>query len=73
VKGSVGSAEIKHFDLIDTPQRRRHQKITAADVTEIRRRYAKGGFAASDLCKYYGISANTVLAIVSRRTWRDVL
>jgi hypothetical protein len=70
VRGAVGTAEIKFYELTEAPHQRR--KLTAAQVSEIRLRYMMGRTSARDLAKYYDVSQNAVMSIVTRRTWRHV-
>lgn len=46
--------------------------LTAADVREIRRRYAAGEGSQQAIADEYGVKQVTVSAIVRRRTWRHV-
>jgi hypothetical protein len=46
-------------------------KLSAAQVADIRRRYAAGGVRMRDLAAEYGVNVPTVSMIVSGRTWRD--
>jgi hypothetical protein len=45
--------------------------LTAAEVAEIRSRYAAGGTTYRQLASEYGVGPPHVWAIVNRRVWRD--
>jgi hypothetical protein len=57
-----------------TNNRRPHgMRLTAQQVTEIRKRYGFGKFPRlKDLASEYGVSITTVQLITSRRTWKQV-
>ena len=44
-------------------------KLTAAQVTEIRTRYAAGGVTLKQLAVDYGVNRDTIGKIVRRETW----
>jgi hypothetical protein len=71
MRGAVGTATVQDHEIVPTSHRR-HAKLDTAVVAEIRERYAKGNVSTGELAKYYSTTANNVLSIVSRRTWRDV-
>jgi hypothetical protein len=49
-------------------------KLTVEQVREIRRRYRKGvyGQGAYALAREFGVHPNTLHAVVTHRTWKDV-
>jgi hypothetical protein len=47
-------------------------KLLASDVKEIRRLYAEGGWSHKRLGQKYGVSAQSILDIVRRDTWKSV-
>jgi hypothetical protein len=47
-------------------------KVTEADVTAIRKRYAEGGIRQVDLGDQYGICQTKISAIVRREHWKHV-
>lgn len=47
-------------------------KLTEADVTEIRRRFAHEHITKESLAADYGVDGSTIGAIVLRKTWRHV-
>ena len=69
--GRLGTAVVQYREIVPTTHRRT-QKLDVAAVIEIRERYARGNVSSGDLARYYNTTANNILAIVSRRTWRDV-
>lgn len=50
---------------------RTKNKLIKAQIVEIRAQHASGVFQA-ELARRYGVSIDTIYAIVHRRTWRDV-
>lgn len=48
------------------------QKLTSAQVTEIRHRYATGQAGYQRLAHEYGVDRTTMRAIVRRQTYREV-
>ena len=51
---------------------RRSHKLTAQDVLAIRAHYAKGGITYRALGATYGVTLQTIRAVVLRITWRHV-
>ena len=47
-------------------------KLTEADVVELRRIYAKGGYRHKDLAKMFGVSPATIGLAIQGRTWGHV-
>jgi DNA-binding MarR family transcriptional regulator len=47
-------------------------KLTEAQVTEIRQRYAAGGISQSALAREYGLNQPTVGEIVRREIWKHI-
>lgn len=47
-------------------------KLTAEQVAEIRRRYRFGVYGAPRLAREYGVTHQTISAVVNRRIWRHV-
>jgi len=60
------------------PEKRPHgegignSKLTEADVREIRRLYAEGGWTCATLGERFGVTPCTINNLVRRRTWRHV-
>lgn len=50
----------------------RQAKMTAAQVSEMRRRYAAGGVLMRELAVEYGIHKGTAQEIIRRLIWKDV-
>lgn len=48
-------------------------KLTDSAVREMREMYATGKYRFIDLAEHFGVSANTALMAVHRKTWRHVL
>lgn len=49
-----------------------NSKLTAAQVIEIRERYAAGGIAQTALAREYGTSSQNICAIIHRKAWTHV-
>jgi Mor family transcriptional regulator len=47
-------------------------KLTEAQVTEIRRLYAAGGHSYPSLGRRYGVAQSSIYGIINRRTWAHV-
>jgi group I intron endonuclease len=47
-------------------------KITAQQVTEIRKLFATGNYYQKDIAKMYNISNTSVSLIISRKTWKHI-
>lgn len=47
-------------------------KLTAANVTEIRHRYAGGGVTKTALAREFGVSLSNICHIINGETWRHV-
>jgi hypothetical protein len=47
-------------------------RVSSADVLDIRRIYGAGGASLSQLGAHYGVTKQTIAAIVKRRTWRHI-
>jgi hypothetical protein len=65
----------RHKDNSRRPRGERNPaaKVTAEQVTEIRKRYAAGGVTLLQLAREFGLSSpNTVWAIVHRTKWQEV-
>lgn len=45
--------------------------LTSAQVSEIRKKYAKGGYTHKSLGLEYGVSKATIKDIITRRTWKS--
>jgi hypothetical protein len=50
----------------------KQSSLTNADVLEIRRLHATGGWMYTELGEKYSVAANTIKAIVLRRTWKHI-
>lgn len=57
--------------LDEAEQARVRRKLTAAQVVEIRDRYAAGGLTQQALAREYGVARQCVASVVRSRTWRD--
>lgn len=47
-------------------------KLTAAQVREIRERYAQGGVSQRQLAREYGIDSSGICRLLTRKQWRSV-
>ncbi|QGJ93008.1 HNH endonuclease [Gordonia phage Kabocha] len=47
-------------------------KLTEADVREIRKLYAQGGYTQQALAKQFGVAQSKVSDVINRRTWKHV-
>ncbi len=47
-------------------------KLTDDKVRDIRQRYARGGISMQQLGEMYGVTNQSIFAIIHRRTWRHV-
>lgn len=47
-------------------------KLTAADVREIRVRYAAGGVSMKELAAEYGVRSLAVFKVIHRQSWAHV-
>ena len=52
-------------------ERNGHHKVTAQQVTEIRRRYAAGE-SQSGMAEEYGVDPSTISNMITRETWKAV-
>lgn len=59
-------------NLVHHGERSSKTKLTEDQVIEMRKRFEAGGISKYRLAKIYGISANAVGFIISRRNWRRV-
>ena len=71
MRGQLGTVDLESREILQAP-RGRYGKLDAETVSEIRMRYAKGNASCSELAKYYNTSAQNILYIVSRHTWKHV-
>jgi hypothetical protein len=62
----------KHPELIPRGERNPASKLTADIVRDVRTRYATGGISAQRLADEYGVTKQSMLAIIRRRTWGHV-
>lgn len=53
-------------------ERQHCARLTSAQVTEIRARYAAGGCSWSQLAREYGVATATIQDVLQRKTWRHV-
>jgi hypothetical protein len=51
---------------------RGNAKLTEAQVSEIRRRYARGNVTRRRLATVYGVSMPTIASILTRKNWRHI-
>jgi hypothetical protein len=54
------------------PDRSRGQRLTEVAVREFKKQYAQEGRLTPDLAQTFGLSLESAMAIVARKTWRNV-
>lgn len=66
------NAAAVHPELVVRGERVHGAKLTAAQVTEMRELFARGGVSKMDLARSYGLSHFAVRAILAGQTWKHV-
>lgn len=66
------SSDAVERDRIAHGERAGPARLTAAQVTEIRDRFASGTSSIASMAKEFGVSGNSIGNVVHRKTWRRV-
>lgn len=65
-------ADMKAKHRQPTGERNGTAKLTAASVSEVRRKYSLGGVTHMELATSLGVTSSAIQLVVSRKAWRHV-